>query len=283
MGKSDQKGLVVYSSPAGTTRHVSQVISNTLKELGYESVVYDLGNKDERSKLNLQVKDWMNNCCLWIGTPVYAGHAVPPITDFISKLPVSNGSYAIPFVTWGAVTSGIALPEMGKMLNEKGYTVLGAAKVLAVHSMMWDVENPLGEGHPDAEDDAMMKKLVESIDAKLSSSSIQPLRIEDLNYQPQPVQESMQKVNIEIAKQMLPPRQLDEEACTQCGTCEEVCPAGAIKLDPYPQFGSECFLCYNCVRLCEENAIKTDLSQFTSKLREGAEKMGEQPLSQIFV
>jgi len=283
MKKSDQKTLIVFSSPAGTTRHVAQVISNSLKDLGYEPTVYDIGDRGDRSKIISQAKNLVDKCCLWIGSPVYAGHAVPPITDFISKLLPSNGSYAVPFVTWGAVTSGIALHEMGKTLNEKGYTILGAAKVLAVHSLMWDCENPLGEGHPNAEDDTMIKKFVEKIDAKLSNEDRQPLMREDLNYQPKEIQESMQKVNIEIAKQLIPPRQLDESVCTQCGKCKDVCPADAITLNPYPQFGSECFLCYNCVRLCEEGAIKADLSQFASKLREAAEKMGESPLSQIFI
>jgi len=283
MKKSDQKTLIVFSSPAGTTRHVAQVISNSLKDLGYEPTVYDIGDRGDRSKIISQAKNLVDKCCLWIGSPVYAGHAVPPITDFISKLLPSNGSYAVPFVTWGAVTSGIALHEMGKTLNEKGYTILGAAKVLAVHSLMWDCENPLGEGHPNAEDDTMIKKFLEKIDAKLSNEDRQPLMREDLNYQPKEIQESMQKVNIEIAKQLIPPRQLDESVCTQCGKCKDVCPADAITLNPYPQFGSECFLCYNCVRLCEEGAIKADLSQFASKLREAAEKMGESPLSQIFI
>jgi ferredoxin len=203
--------------------------------------------------------------------------------DFISKLPVSKGSYAVPFVTWGGVSSGVALHEMGKMLGEKGYTILGAAKVLAVHSMMWQFKNPLGEGNPDSEDDAMIKGLVGDVNSKLLSGVKKPIPLEDLNYQPEEVQEAMQKVNIEVAKQMLPPRKLDEEACTKCGICEEECSAQAIKCDPYPQFGDECFLCYNCVRLCEEGAIKTDLSQVESMLKEKAEKNPERPLSQVFV
>jgi len=283
MGISDKKALVVYSSPAGTTRHVSQVIMKTLDPLGYKPRVSDLGNRDDHSKLNSQIKDLVNGECLWIGSPVYAGHAVPPITDFITQLPVSKGGYAVPFVTWGGVSSGVALHEMGKALGEKGYIVLGAAKVLAVHSMMWRFKNPLGEGHPDAEDDTMIKRLVEDVHSKLLSDVKEPIPLEDLNYQPKEVQEAMKKVNIEMAKQMLPPRQLDEEACTQCGICEEECPAQAIKCDPYPKFGDACFLCYNCIRLCEEGAIKTDLSQIEGMLKERAAKNTERPFSQVFV
>ena len=283
MENNDKQALVVYSSPAGTTRHVSQVIATALNDLGCKSEVNDLGNRNDRSKLNSQIKDIEDSCCLWIGSPVYAGHAVPPIMDFISKLPVSKGSYAVPFVTWGGVSSGVALHEMGKMLGEKGYTILGAAKILAVHSMMWQFKNPLGEGHPDSEDDAMIKGLVGDVNSKLLSDAEKAIPLEDLNYQPEEVQEAMQKVNIDVAKQMLPPRKLDEEACTKCGICEEECPAQAIKCDPYPQFGDGCFLCYNCVRLCEEGAIKTDLSQVKSMLKEKAEKNSERPLSRVFV
>ena len=283
MENSNQKAFIVYSSPAGTTRHVAQVIATVLKDLGCKSEANDLGNRNDRSKLNSQIKDIEDGCCLWVGSPVYAGHAVPPIMDFISKLPVSKGSYAVPFVTWGGVSSGVALHEMGKMLGEKGYTILGAAKILAVHSMIWQFKNPLGEGHPDSEDDAMIKGLVGDANSKLLSDVKKPIPLEDLNYQPEEVQEAMQKVNIEVAKQMLPPRKLDEEACTKCGICEEECPVQAIKCDPYPQFGDACFLCYNCVRLCEEGAIKTDLSQVESMLKEKAAKNPERPLSQVFV
>ncbi|MBW2555165.1 MAG: 4Fe-4S ferredoxin, partial [Deltaproteobacteria bacterium] len=146
MGISDKQALVVYSSPAGTTRHVAQVIMKTLDPLGYKPRVSDLGIRDDLKKLNSLIKDLVNGGCLWIGSPVYAGHAVPPITYFILQLPVSKGGYAVPFVTWGGVSSGVALHEMGKVLGEKGYIVLGAAKVLAVHSMMWQFKNPLGEG-----------------------------------------------------------------------------------------------------------------------------------------
>ncbi|MCK5009416.1 MAG: EFR1 family ferrodoxin [Deltaproteobacteria bacterium] len=283
MGNNNKQALIVYSSPAGTIRHVAQVIMKTLDSLGYKHRVSDLGKRDDHSKLNSQIKDLVNGGCLWIGSPVYAGHAVPPITDFISQLPVSKGGYAVPFVTWGGVSSGVALHEMGKMLGEKGYIVLGAAKVLAVHSMMWQFQNPLGEGHPDSEDDVMIKGLVGEVNSKLLSDAKKAIPLENLNYQPKEVQEAMKKVNIEMAKQMLPPRQLDEEACTKCGVCEEECPAQAIKCDPYPKFGDACFVCYNCVRLCEEGAIKTDLSQIEGMLKERAAKNSERPLSQVFV
>jgi ferredoxin len=261
---------------------MAQVVEKTLKELGSEVRMYDLGNRDDCTRLNVQIKNGLNDCCLWVGTPVYAGHAVPPIMRFIAELPVDKGNFTIPFVTWGEVTSGVALSEMGTMLSEKGYTLLGAAKIVALHSMLWQSEAPLGGGHPNTEDDQMMEKLVRDVHTKLTTDPIRSLPLEALSYQPQAVQEVMQKVNMEVAKKMLPPLQLVETACTKCAVCEKECPAFAITLDPYPHFGDACILCYNCIRLCEEGAIKSDLSQIEGMLKGKAAQNPERPLSQVF-
>ena len=283
MSGSNVKSLIIYLSPAGTTRHVSQVIEKKLSELGCEVELYDLGKKEGLTNLNEKVKEGLKNCFLWVGTPVYAGHAVPQITDFISSLPDGKESFAVPFVTWGAVTSGLALDEMGKMFAGQGYTVLGAAKIVAVHSMMWRSKDPLGGGHPDAKDDQMIEDLVNKVHAKLQNEPTNSLPLANLNYQPQEVQEWLKTVNIEAAKTMLPPLQLIEEACTKCGICKNECPAFAITLDPYPIFGDECILCYNCVRLCEDDAIKSDLSQIETMLKKKVAKQPESPPSQVFV
>ena len=283
MQLKDLKSMVVYSSPAGTTHHVARVIADALKGAGSEAQLLDLGRRSDYAEVDRCMKRMGNDCFLWIGTPVYAGHAVPSITRFISGLPERNGSYAVPFVTWGAVTSGVALYEMGKMLSEKGYILLGAAKIVAVHSMMLQSSSPLGAGHPDTRDDRMVANLFAEVNSKLESGAVQPLSLEDLNYQPREVQEWLQKVNIKAAKKMLPPLKLVEEKCTRCGICEKECPAFAIELGPYPRFGDECFLCYNCFRLCEEGAIRCDLSPIEDMLKEKAAQNPEQPLTQVFV
>ncbi len=279
----DLKSLIVYSSPAGTTRHVALVIAAALKAIGSDATLLDLGKREDSSKVDGYIGDLESNCCFWIGTPVYAGHAVPSISSFLDRLPESTGSYAVPFVTWGAVTSGVALYEMGKTLQEKGYILLGAAKIGAVHSMMWQSNIPLGVGHPDAQDDRMIEGLVAAVDAKLRGGVAPSLPLEKLNYQPMEVQKWLQNVNIESAKKMLPSLKLIEEKCTRCAICEQECPAAAITLDPYPRFGSSCFLCYNCYRLCEEGAIACDLSPIENMLKGKAAQNPERPLTQVFV
>jgi ferredoxin len=250
--------------------------------MGSHAHLWDLGKRSDCSEAEDHVKDLAKDCCFWIGTPVYAGHAVPSVTGFISRLPEGNGSYAVPFATWGMVTSGMALHEMGTLLSAKGYVILGAAKIGAVHSMMLQCKSPLGVGHPDAQDDRLVKNLVEAVSSKIRSGSPQPLSLHNLNYQSPQVQEWLQKMNIEAAKKMLPPIKLVEDKCTRCGICEKECPADAIKLDPYPRFGDACFMCYNCYRLCEEGAIACDLSPVEKMLKEKSAQNRELPLTQVF-
>ena len=277
------KPIVIFSSPAGSTRRVAEVITETLRGLGQKPLAYDLASKVERSDLEIHLEGLDTGSCLFVGSPVYACHSVPPIVDLISHLPKTTDGYAVPFVTWGRVTSGIALHEMATMLNARGYSIIGAAKIVAVHSLMWRFSSPLGEGRPNAEDDLLIQDMVKRVDAKISDKHVQPLCLEDLNYQPIDAQEVMKKASIERVRELLPPRQLDKELCTGCGMCVDVCPAQAITCDFYPEFGSACFFCYNCVRLCPEGAIKADFSKMESWLKNRAGENEERPLSQIFL
>jgi len=44
--------------------------------------------------------------------------------------------------------------------------------------------------------------------------------------------------------------------CEQCGLCAKVCPAEAIRLDPYPVFDrAKCFSCFCCHEHCKHKAI----------------------------
>ncbi len=50
-------------------------------------------------------------------------------------------------------------------------------------------------------------------------------------------------------------RTVDVDSCSQCGTCVEGCPVGAIRLDPYPVFNDECIGCWACFNNCPYSAI----------------------------
>jgi len=277
-----KNAFLVFSSPAGSTRHVAEVIVKALKEKSIDVQQLDLGIVKDPSRFIEKMKAAAEEACLFVGSPVYRDMAVPPVMGFLKKLPADTGLAAVPFVTWGGATSGMALWQMGRVLESKGLRMVGAAKVLGVHSMMWPSNSPVGMGHPDADDDRQVAELVEGVIEKLQSDA-EMLPLDDLDCQPEAVSaEIKEKLD---QPWMIVPKTIDEDKCTQCAICRETCPAGAVTLDPFPVFGETCFDCFNCVRECPEEAIDSplDLAQLDAKIRKKAEKFNEQPPTQIFM
>lgn len=275
--------VIAFCSPNGATRQVAEVIKTRLRALGDAAVLVDLAHTDPEQAMASAMRGPERPRCLWVGSPVYADHMVPPVEKFLKNLPAQDGLGAVPFVTWGGVNSGVALHDMGTLLREKGMILLGAAKVLAVHSVMWRSEQPVGAGHPDPNDDAQVQALVDAIHATLSSQTLRPLPLAALAYQPPEIRDAAAKKSIAAAKTHFPALSVTLEQCNQCGLCAEVCQAQAIALDPYPRFGEDCFLCLKCVRECPQDAIPMDLSAAEERIRTLAAKIGETPPTCIFV
>jgi len=277
-----RKALIVYLSPAGGTEHIALIMEKRLKSLEVPATVIDLGREPDVPFVLSQLRAAKDNLCLYLGSPVYAMHPLPAVMDFVACLPETEGGYAVPFVTWGGVSSGTALHAMGKALEEKGYLLLGAAKILAEHSRMWDQDTPLGKDHPDEDDDAMIEALVDTVNAKLKTGYPPGVPQTHLNYQNREVQKRADKMNIETAKAHMAPIVFKEKLCTQCGLCAEACPIEAITLSPFPVISPSCISCCNCVRCCPEEAFTVDTSKSTEIVRAMAEKLNERPFSKIF-
>jgi len=280
-----KRHLVVYFSPSGNTRKVANIIVDALNQIGQQSVVLDLVERDGQGHKKLAFDTLNQGRCLWVGSPVYAHHALPQVTDFISGLPVIENGYAVPFVTYGGVTSGMGLYEMGKILTEKGFKLIGAAKVLSVHSMMWQSKNPIGEGHPNGDDAAIVRDLVKAVQEKSSRpDTIKPLALDQLNYQSKSNQDKFFPDNIEVTKKIFLPMKFEAALCSKCGICEQECPTGNISLEPSFQFGDDCISCYNCVRNCDTGAITNDIFDIIEdRLRLVASRYSEPLMSQIFL
>ncbi|BBO90370.1 EFR1 family ferrodoxin [Desulfosarcina ovata] len=274
-----KNAYVVYCSPAGSTGHVAQVIANELKNQSVTVTMLDLGGNGDSAPLLRQLAAAKETDCLFVGSPVYSNMAVPPVMAFIDALPAAAGCKAVPFVTWGGACSGIALWQMGKALADKGYPLAGAAKVLGVHSLMWPSSDPVGKGHPDADDDRLVADLI----GRVAGNGDASLALSALDYQPE-------SVSAEVKKKLdqpwaTIPKTVDVDKCTACEACVSVCPVGAVSLDPTPVFGQACFGCFNCVRECPEDAIVSGkpLDKLDAMIRGRVTTLNETPPTQIFV
>ncbi len=282
MSQKYRQSFIVYISPAGTTETVARKIETSLNARGESCTLCNLGSNPASSADIGPALASDQQTLLFIGSPVYSSHAVPTITDCIERLPEVKNSMAIPFVTWGGATSGLALPEMGERLLNRGFTLAGAAKVMAVHSLMWQLPDPVGAGRPNADDLARIARLVSSVIDNADAGCPRQLPIAALNYQPAKHVPEMLQLSVAKAKTILPPRQVNPKRCTLCGYCRDNCPASAIELNPLPVFLPDCFICYNCMRLCPEKAIYADLEPVYERIRSRVTHYAETPATEIF-
>ena len=279
------KVFVVYFSPAGSTRHVAKVVEKRFMALGVEVSSFDLAesNRNVPMMISQQMEASNGDGCLFVGSPVYVSHAVPRVMECIAGLKKNIGAFAVPFVTWGGACSGISLYEMGKELISKGFKLLGAAKILALHSLMWPLEDPLGKGHPDDGDDRMIEELVAHVKQRMNENNPKGIKLSDLAYQSKENHAEMEKISLQTAKAYMPERTVDAESCNQCQICSEVCPTDAVSFKPYPEFNDDCVFCFNCMKKCPEQAINTDMSVIWQRIRDRATFFSERPYSKIFL
>lgn len=267
--------FVVYISPAGTTRHAAQVIGEELTALGKACSALDLGDRACRAEFKTILAAAARDACLFIGSPVYATHAVPAVMDFIKNLPVGTDCCSVPFATWGAVTSGVALAEMAGALEAQGYPAVAAAKIVAEHSLLWRFDNPLGKGRPDAADDRKVRDMVKKVTAVLDAGAKTHLPSAALNYQPEALQKVMAGLALSAVRKVLPQISLKRDLCTLCGDCVAACPADAVELANGPIFKDCCIACYNCLRACPEHALRADFTKMEAGLAQRGKDFGE--------
>lgn len=272
---------LVYISPNGTTGQVADVLAAQLQAGGASVDRLDLAGPANYDafieKLNNDPQ-----ACLLIGSPVYRDMAVPPVMAFIYALGATGTGWAVPFVTWGLACSGVALWQMGGALETKGYRIAGAARVAALHAMMWPADGPIGEGHPDEADKQQVRDLAERLLAEGQKGAFTALPLDKLDYQPADLA-AESKAKLE-KPWMVMPKTVNAETCTQCGECVEACPMAAVSLDPYPVFSAACFDCFTCVRVCPEEALepKVPLAKIEGMIRERVAVLNEQPLTEIY-
>ncbi len=277
--------IIVYCSPNGTTKTAAERILKILKDKDVSVTIANLADREETQnaaeKIN-KITEMGEKFLLFAGCPVYASRAIPPVMDFIENLPQAEGSYAVPFITWGGVTKGFALYDLALALSAKGLKAIGGAEILAVHSMMWKSEEPVAKGHPSEEDLARTAEMVEKVLTKISNNEITEINYDKLKEGREGDVEKIMNRPFHMVRDNMPPKKINEELCNSCSICADVCPAHAIELSPYPEFNDNCIVCFACVKNCPEQAIEFPAEVIMEKVKGRAAKSIEESKTCIY-
>jgi ferredoxin len=281
------RAFVVTCSPSGATRHVGEVFRSGLAARGADVTALELGATRDWSPVIRQIDTAAEPVALFIGSPVYAGIPVPPVMDFIAALgspAPGSARWAVPFVTWGMVTTGMALWHLGRALLDRGFRLAGGASVPAQHSLHWPVVPPVGQGRPGAQDDARIAQMLAALAPRLQNPAADPLPLDAFDFREPDEAQRLKQRRFDTVRGQLPPKTLDPDRCDACGTCEMACPVEAITCHPALAIDADrCIVCFNCVRLCPQGAVQADLTRIFDGLPEWAAHAREPHETRVFV
>ncbi len=263
---------VVYVSPQGTTRKVGRTIASFLADLGYTTTEYDLAQTNREAMRSIAAEAGRHDLLL-LGSPVYADHPLRPINWFLENLSKVNKTPALTYATFGGVSKGIALYEMGRLLAARGYSVKGAAQVQSVHSMMFRSRNPIGNNHPGVEDWQALEEWIDLVAPRLEEGDgdrdgdeleIESTRRDSRFY----IMLTKTVFDMRVMGMMMPPIRFNPAKCPDCGVCMRRCPSDRLHSIPRgPDKGIGCLHCFECVEVCRKGAMNAPMFMVSPFIR----------------
>ena len=259
--------LIIVFSPAGSTMKIAGALEERLIAANNQVQILNVtANKamfrDGKFKETLQEKVEAHDL-LCIGSPVYEKHIEWYVKKIFKNLPKPDakwGRLAIPFVTYGGVSSGVALSEAVKMLKKSGRTPVAAMKIEASHIVSKKLTARVNEGMPGEEAlpfvDELVKRISEAEKAKAPDKDFS----KELNYQ-----SFKEKTLCKIMKESMlhkykyPAFTVDNDKCAKCFKCVEACPVQRIGVENgFPKMAGKdkmCIHCFSCTGVCPNEAI----------------------------
>lgn len=257
----------MYFSPSGNTAEYAVEIREALRgACGAQVQMIDMTRsgyftaEDKSTYLRSVVTP---HDILIVGGPVYAHHLQYHVKDMIRMLPEPDGDKwgrtAMSFVTYGGITSGVALEEAGELLRESGRIVAGGLKIPAPHRMTRAFMHHEYRAEVDA--GKVRAEIARMSDAVSKARTREPKDCGSaLKYQPR-----MKKLIADVIfnektwhEKRYPKVRIKEDACTKCGVCLKVCPVERIGMTGETASMNEsasCIHCLNCVTECPSGSV----------------------------
>lgn len=241
-------------SPTGNTKKIADAMVDTWAKLaGTEAEKISFTLPEERKHTYTFSEDDL----VVVGVPTYAGRVPNLLVKFL-KTVEGNGARAVALVTFGNRAFDDSLIELGDLLTECGFRVVGGAAAIGEHSF----SRALAAGRPDANDleeaRTFAKEIYEHPDRTVELPGNRPYRpyYRPMGHDGKPA----------LISKVVPV--FDLGICTDCKLCAEICPMGAIDHDEIGKMVGICVKCCACERRCPVGAIGFDDSVYLKHRRE---------------
>ena len=270
---------LVYISPNGTTRRISEIIKDVFEKNGHFVQMLDIGSKEYREDFNKILIKLKESDIIGFGSPAYHMDMLELMKKLIKAVLQGNNpdNFKVFFyLSYGGITSGKAFINAVNMFNKKHVPIIGGVKIMAPHFH-----------HNDKLPEESIKELIGSFYSKLQNKGFSPIAGDRLSSVFSP---RKKRVNLLypfthfISKRRELKICLTTEMCKCCGKCERECPAGAIRINCYADIDfSKCIHCYHCTVACKFNAIKAPVEKLDDMIRVNKKIIGmEKPQNHIY-
>lgn len=228
--------MIYYFSGTGNSQWVAERVAQALGDkavniVGLSEAEYRFGEGDQ----------------VGLVFPAYAWAAPELVAEFAQRIR-PNGAFTFAVCTCGG-SVGRTMEALSKALPlDAGYSV-----VMPDNYIVGDYEEETEEEVREklAAVGARVDEIVAALKAKQKGF--------DVTVGPEPDYRTYERSpNFNKNKRKTEPFCVTDEKCTSCGLCEEVCPAGVVKLQNGKPVWTkpDCYLCLACLNRCPEAAIE---------------------------
>ncbi|MEZ0575792.1 EFR1 family ferrodoxin [Halodesulfovibrio aestuarii] len=230
---------LVYFSPTETTKAVAHGIAHGIDSTSIELV--DLTTPSGREQSLLAAKDEL----LVVAVPVYMGRVPALATEWLKTIKADN-TPAVCVVVYGNRAYDDALLELKDTVEKCGCIPIACGAYIGEHSFS-NSDTPIAEGRPDKADvthaEEFGRKICEKLQAVSSLSQLSDVAVPG-SY-PYGGRTELWSVDFIAVN----------STCTQCGSCADVCPVGAIDSQHSSIINHEkCITCCACIKSCPQGA-----------------------------
>ncbi|SEA46531.1 4Fe-4S binding domain-containing protein [Desulfuromusa kysingii] len=224
---------LIYFSPTGTTRRTLEAIVTGIAptQIHHHNLTHNSANSPLQISSGIAI----------IGVPVYAGRVPADCLHRIANFKSDNVPTII-VALYGNREFEDALVELRDVATTQGFSVIAAGAFIGEHSYSTP-ENPIAAGRPNADDLKLALTFGQQVAKKLKNRDFNTPEIEgNVPY----------KERVKFGG--LAP-ETNEENCTLCGKCAEVCPVEVITVsDSVKTDAAHCIMCCSCIKNCGFNA-----------------------------